>query len=624
MNEIELINQQLADLEKQIQLKRQEAIKAKLKYIKENGVAEISMLTEQEQEQLSYYLSLNGSPTSTLIEHVWSHALYPEDQMYDFDEYNTYVKLGENLYSISSNKFINPEQLGEEYNDDSMEDYSGYSGLEYVLGNKDSITEELNIDTLFDTTRTTTIENEQEENLEEEQEYDEHEEYADYDSHYRDTEPYEEDVIYNILRNRIVDYNANAMFGENNNFCEIGQYSDMGGEEQIAATLNSMSQETLKKYFEGAPEDYALFEQMRSKYPDIQKLDFEIQEPKTPRQLFEDSLIREDVAEYYLSKTPEELLESFGPEVARMVGFEQKNSHHCYDLWEHTLRTVEGIKSENLTPEQFKKLRVAAFFHDIGKPEVAQFNEKTGQQVFYGHATHSVDVAKPILSKLGYTEAEIEQLGFYIGHHDDFISYKSNLPQYMQNHEFVRGIDDKTVAEKMIENKFNFEAMGYNKDQIRVICYTLAHNEEPHFIMQNKPVNVTVNMEKFQKKIDSEQFNAKYQASQEDYQMLIQLCKADAGAQSEKAMQMGKDGNMIQVGSKDEKLENMTRIEQNIPEAYKEAQEKSMTSNQKFYARIASSATRRVEVREKNEQAKDLYEKYEGQMPSRKGPSIDD
>ena len=164
MNEIELINQQLADLEKQIQLKRQEAIKAKLKCIKENGVAEISMLTEQEQEQLSYYLSLNGSPTSTLIEHVWSHALYPEDQMYDFDEYNTYVKLGENLYSISSNKFINPEQLGEEYNDDSMEDYSGYSGLEYVLGNKDSITEELNIDTLFDTTRTTTIENEQEEN----------------------------------------------------------------------------------------------------------------------------------------------------------------------------------------------------------------------------------------------------------------------------------------------------------------------------------------------------------------------------------------------------------------------------------------------------------------------------
>lgn len=224
MNEIELINQQLADLEKQIQLKRQEAIKAKLKYIKENGVAEISMLTEQEQEQLSYYLSLNGSPTSTLIEHVWSHALYPEDQMYDFDEYNTYVKLGENLYSISSNKFINPEQLGEEYNDDSMEDYSGYSGLEYVLGNKDSITEELNIDTLFDTTRTTTIENEQEENLEEEQEYDEHEEYDDYDSHYRDTEPYEEDVIYNILRNRIVDYKANSMFGENNNFCEIGQY----------------------------------------------------------------------------------------------------------------------------------------------------------------------------------------------------------------------------------------------------------------------------------------------------------------------------------------------------------------------------------------------------------------
>ena len=51
---------------------------------------------------------------------------------------------------------------------------------------------------------------------------DKDEEYDDYDEDYgygRNTEPDDFDVIYNILRNRIPDYNANAMFGESNNFC---------------------------------------------------------------------------------------------------------------------------------------------------------------------------------------------------------------------------------------------------------------------------------------------------------------------------------------------------------------------------------------------------------------------
>ena len=62
-----------------------------------------------------------------------------------------------------------------------------------------------------------------------------------------------------------------------------------------------------------------------------------------------------EILEYYLSKTPEELEKEFGTEVSRMVGFAQNNSHHCYDLWEHTLRTVEElvkkVKEEKLPVE---------------------------------------------------------------------------------------------------------------------------------------------------------------------------------------------------------------------------------------------------------------------------------
>lgn len=110
---------------------------------------------------------------------------------------------------------------------------------------------------------------------EDEHEYDEDGDYEydeEYEDYYDRTEPHDWDVIWNILRNKIVDYKANEMFGENCNFCEIGAYSDMPGEEQIAVTLNSMSIETLKEYFKEYPEDIALFEQMRSKYPNIQSL----------------------------------------------------------------------------------------------------------------------------------------------------------------------------------------------------------------------------------------------------------------------------------------------------------------------------------------------------------------
>lgn len=281
------------------------------------------------------------------------------------------------------------------------------------------------------------------------------------------------------------------------------------------------------------------------------------------REAFEQSLLREDVVKYYLSKTNDELEMELGNAVSRMVGYEQKNAHHCYDLWEHTLHTIEFINTTGLDETQIRKLKVAAFFHDIGKPDVSKFNEKTGQQVFYDHAKKSVEIAKPILEKLGYNNQEIEQLVFFIGHHDDFISYKTRIAPFMRNHEFIREINKYTVAEKMIENKFDFEAMGYDKDQIRYICYSLAHNKKPDFRTKNGPIIIDVNMDEVNEKMASGNYNFSYNVSVEDYIMLLRLCKADNFAQSEVAMINGR----VQ-GTKKEKIENLTNVENSIKDAY--------------------------------------------------------
>ena len=87
-----------------------------------------------------------------------------------------------------------------------------------------------------------------------------------------------------------------------------------------------------------------------------------------------------------------EVIGVFWPEVLPMVGFDQKNHHHCYDVWEHSLYALEAVPPE---PE----LRCAALLHDIGKP--ATFTvDPAGVGHFYGHGAVSETLADGMLRRL--------------------------------------------------------------------------------------------------------------------------------------------------------------------------------------------------------------------------------
>ena len=370
-------------------------------------------------------------------------------------------------------------------------------------------------------------------------------------------------------------------------------------------------------------------------------------EQEDRRKIFENALLRDDVVEYFLSKTPKELETEYGQEVARMVGFKQKNIHHCYDLWNHTLHTVESVDVAGLTDEQAKKLKVSAFFHDIGKPDVVGFNPRTKQQTFYNHAIHSVDIATPILAKLGYSEDEIAQIVFFIGHHDDFISYKNNLPQKDKAHAFLREVNPSTVGEIIIQNKYDFDKLGYpinlpthtgnkevdaknssinnaNKLKIRHICYALNNDgTAPRFMdFKGEPINISVDMDDVQSKIFSGEFDASYVPSLEDYQLLLELCKADARAQKEKVIQTikGKDGKSkeILVDSRKRKVQTMEQIGKVLPQAYKEIENRD-----KFLLSIFRSATQKAMARDRNTQAKKLVQEFEQHMQNNNQASLD-
>ena len=138
-----------------------------------------------------------------------------------------------------------------------------------------------------------------------------------------------------------------------------------------------------------------------------------------------------------------------------MKDYDQNNPNHQYDLLEHTIEVMEGLPKEKYLPEDYQTLKTAAFFHDIGKPEVAK--EKDGKTVYYRHAEKSKEISVDILQKMGYTESEIDRILFFVQHHDDFIN--------------VSTIDDKTVEKvsKILEKMKSAEYVPTNKDQMMLL-----------------------------------------------------------------------------------------------------------------------------------------------------------
>lgn len=98
------------------------------------------------------------------------------------------------------------------------------------------------------------------------------------------------------------------------------------------------------------------------------------------------------------------------PELAPMFDFSQQNRHHCFDLWEHSLHTLEAVPPRPV-------LRWAALLHDAGKPRCFTRGED-GQGHFYGHPELSARMAEDILCRLRFSRAEREQIVLLVGRHD--------------------------------------------------------------------------------------------------------------------------------------------------------------------------------------------------------------
>jgi putative nucleotidyltransferase with HDIG domain len=87
------------------------------------------------------------------------------------------------------------------------------------------------------------------------------------------------------------------------------------------------------------------------------------------------------------------ILEEILPELAVCVGVTQPGGYHKFDIFEHTLFTIDYAPKE-------LRLRLAALFHDICKPQCRELVPEGA--TFYGHERKGAGVAKRVMTRLRY------------------------------------------------------------------------------------------------------------------------------------------------------------------------------------------------------------------------------
>ena len=99
----------------------------------------------------------------------------------------------------------------------------------------------------------------------------------------------------------------------------------------------------------------------------------------------------------------------FIPELKDMMGFQQNNPYHAYDVFDHTVHAIEKCESDDLVT------RLAVFFHDFGKPHSYQDGED-GIRHFKGHGKVSAEITDSIMKRLRFdneTRNNVVELVYY-------------------------------------------------------------------------------------------------------------------------------------------------------------------------------------------------------------------
>lgn len=132
--------------------------------------------------------------------------------------------------------------------------------------------------------------------------------------------------------------------------------------------------------------------------------------------------VRVELEKTILSQNPSQirilhdlgLMKFIMPELDICFSTEQHHPYHIYNVGDHTLKTLENIRSNSI-------LRWAMLLHDVGKA-VTKSTDTKGIDHFYGHNAVSEELSRSIMNRLRFDNKTKTNVCLLIKNHDRMIS----------------------------------------------------------------------------------------------------------------------------------------------------------------------------------------------------------
>jgi len=178
------------------------------------------------------------------------------------------------------------------------------------------------------------------------------------------------------------------------------------------------------------------------------------------------------------------LAEEFLPELPAMR-LEQDPIHRHKDVLSHTIAVVENVRRDaDPSPEfDFRRTRLAALFHDVGKPKTRGYRRGKGV-TFHHHEVVGARMTRDRLQALRYSNADVEAITRLVELHLRFHTYRmgwtdSAVRRYVRDAgDLLVDLNVLTRCDCTMRNERKAALLARRMDELEARIGELAAEEE--------------------------------------------------------------------------------------------------------------------------------------------------
>jgi poly(A) polymerase len=176
------------------------------------------------------------------------------------------------------------------------------------------------------------------------------------------------------------------------------------------------------------------------------------------------------------------LADEFLPELPAMQ-LEQDPIHRHKDVLTHTLAVVENVRRDMHPDFDFRRTRLAALFHDVGKPKTRGYQKEKGV-TFHHHDVVGAKMTRKRLTALRYPNDDVEAITELVALHLRFHTYQmgwtdSAVRRYVRDAgDLLAELNVLTRCDCTTRNERRAEILAKRMDELEERIEELAQREE--------------------------------------------------------------------------------------------------------------------------------------------------